>query len=188
VLVRRSGYKSGMVGPPPRTEPDPFEQDASGSAAPAPAAVELSLVLPRDAASIPVVRHLCEHALVELGCREDCAGDVGLAVTEACANVVTHAGPGESYSVQVSVDAERCELRVLDAGGAFVEAEVDASVKERALDPMSESGRGLAIIKAVTDDLSLESRPGSGTLVRMVKQVEFDEDRPARRLVVPETG
>ena len=145
--------------------------------------IDLSLVLPQDAVSIPVVRHLCEHALTELGCIPDCADAVGLAVTEACANVVQHAGPKDSYTVEVSITAARCEMRVIDTGGTFVAAAAAESVRDRARDPMSESGRGLDIIRAMTDRLWLESTPEVGTLVHMVKDLEFDPDAPARRLL-----
>ena len=146
--------------------------------------VSLALLLPRDAVSIPIVRHLCEHALSELGCVPECAEDVGLAVTEACANVIKHAGPGESYTVDVAIQSEFCEMRVIDSAGLFIEADAAASTRARAADEMSESGRGLAIIAALTDHLSFEARPENGTLVRMVKQLEFDEESPARQLMV----
>jgi serine/threonine-protein kinase RsbW len=149
--------------------------------------VNLALLLPRDATSIPLVRHLCEHALRELGCVASSADDVGLALTEACANVVRHAGPDESYTVEVRVADRTCEMKILDTGGLYVEADADESIRERARDAMSESGRGLAIIRALTDHFSFESRPETGTLLRMVKGLDFDEHSPARRLLIRTT-
>ena len=145
--------------------------------------VSLAVVLPRDTMSIPVVRHLCQHALRELGSDGACAEDIGLAVTEACANVVQHAGPGEAYRVEVDIADSACELRVLDQGGRFVAEAAEASVEDRARDPMSETGRGLAIIRALMDDLSFESQPARGTVVRMVKLLEFEPDAPAHTLL-----
>jgi serine/threonine-protein kinase RsbW len=146
-------------------------------------AISLALELPQDAVSIPVVRHICEHALLELGCVSDCSDAVALAVTEACANVVQHAGPSEAYRIEVTITAEVCEMRVIDSSGTFVAAVADESIRHRAVDPMSESGRGLDIIRAMTDDLWLESTPEVGTLVHMVKVLAFDEEAPARRLL-----
>lgn len=151
----------------------------------APPQVSLRLLLPRDAASIPIVRHLSEHALRELGCRPDCASDVGLAITEACANVIQHAANGEVYAVNVCIEADACEISIIESGaGSFDEDRAAASVAARAQDALSESGRGIAIINAVMDDLSFEVRPKSGTLLRMVKNLEFDPDSPARRLLL----
>ena len=152
---------------------------------PVPPHVSLRLLLPRDAASIPVVRHLSEYALRELGCEAESVHDVGLAITEACANVIEHAGSGEAYAVQVSIQARVCEISVIDAGPTtFDEAGAAASVRERSRDQMSESGRGIAIINAVMDDLSFDVRPESGTLLRMVKNLDFEEGSAARRLML----
>lgn len=146
--------------------------------------VSLRLLLPRDAASIPIVRHLSEHALRELGCQPGCVADVGLAITEACANVIQHAANGEVYAVNVCIGAEACEISIVESGaGSFDEGGAAASVAARAQDALSESGRGIAIINAVMDDLSFEVRPESGTLLRMVKKLEFDPDAPARQLL-----
>jgi len=151
----------------------------------APPHVSLRLLLPRDAASIPVVRHLSEHALRELGCEDTCWQDVGLAITEACSNVVQHAEAGEAYAVQVSIESDVCEIRVIETGGSTFDRDgAAASVEARSLDAMSESGRGLAIITALMDDLSFEIQPETGTLVRMVKRLEFSEESAARKLML----
>ncbi|GAC1596209.1 MAG: hypothetical protein NVS3B21_19880 [Acidimicrobiales bacterium] len=132
-----------------------------------------------------MVRHLCEYALRELGADQECTGDVGLAITEACANVVQHAGAGESYAVQVSIEAEVCEMRVIDAGlTALDRAGAAESTRARSQDAMSESGRGIAIIEALMDDLSFEMQPETGTLVRMIKRLDFDESSPARKMLL----
>lgn len=161
------------------------EPPGDGIDEPVPPHVSLRLLLPRDAASIPVVRHLSDYALRELGCLEDSCFDVGLAITEACANVIQHAQSGEAYAVQVSIEAQVCEISVIDAGPTtFDTAGVEASVRERSQDEMSESGRGIAIINAVMDGLTFDVRPESGTLLRMVKKLEFEQDSAARRLML----
>ena len=146
--------------------------------------VVLSVALPQDAASIPLVRHVCQQALVDLGCMRGCIDAVALAVTEACANVVQHAGMHDSYTVTVSISSTVCEMRVIDSAGTFVAAEADASIRARRENVMSESGRGLEIIRAMTDHLWLESTPEVGTLVHMIKHLEFEQHAAARRLVV----
>ena len=167
---------------PPARLANPPLPDIDPAAAPH---VSLRLLLPRDMSSIPVVRHLCEYALRELGAAEESTADVGLAITEACANVVQHAGAGESYAVQVSIEADVCEMRVIDAGPTSIDREGAAeSTRGRNQDAMSESGRGIAIIEALMDDLSFEMQPETGTLVRMVKRLDFDESSPARRMLL----
>ena len=66
--------------------------------------VEITMVLylPRDSASVPVSRRVLDGCLQTLGVTPDTRADIALALSEACANVIQHAGPGEEYGVQVS--------------------------------------------------------------------------------------
>jgi len=52
------------------------------------------LFMPRDAASVPVSRQVLDSCLETLGVTSDTRTDIALALGEACANVVQHAGPG----------------------------------------------------------------------------------------------
>lgn len=82
--------------------------------------VNLTLCLPTDELSVPVVRHICSYALTEVGVREQCLSDISLALTEACTNVLDHVQEGgEAYEVIISIDDKRCAIRVKDAGKGF---------------------------------------------------------------------
>src|SRR5260370_2921108 len=59
--------------------------------------VKLSLVFPREALSVPVMRHMLGDALRGLGADDDGLAELLLAVTEACTNVVRHGGAGGRY-------------------------------------------------------------------------------------------
>jgi len=48
----------------------------------------------------------------------DTRADIALALSEACANVVQHAGPGEEYLVRVSTRDGQCAIEVVNAGSA----------------------------------------------------------------------
>jgi serine/threonine-protein kinase RsbW len=47
---------------------------------------------------------------------------------------------------------------------------------------LAESGRGLDIMRACVDDVSLRTRPGRGTVVTMRKQIAWATDAPLTRL------
>ena len=47
---------------------------------------------------------------------------------------------------------------------------------------LPESGRGLAVMRACVDNVTLDSRPGRGTVVTMRKRISWPEDAPLRRL------
>src|SRR5215470_3683709 len=159
--------------------------------------IRFCLVLPGEALSIPVTRRVLGDTLSRLGLDEDCVADLLLAVTEACTNVLRHAGPGQEYEVVARVDRNRCVLQVLDSGSGFRPARLRAVLaaplrrppvpvpllrvlrdRRNDVDDIAESGRGIAIMRACVDDVSLRSQPGKGTVVRLDKRIEWRRDAP----------
>lgn len=138
-----------------------------------------SFCLPREEASVPIVRHLARAVLTELGVNRDCVDDLELALTEACTNVLKHAARlEEDYEVVISIDGERALFQVCDTGGGF-------DTKTVSPDPVaveSERGRGIHLMRAVVDQLGFESAPDKGTVVRFKKDLEFVDDSVVRRL------
>ncbi|MFC4912382.1 ATP-binding protein [Actinomadura gamaensis] len=151
--------------------------------------MKFSLALPREALSIPVVRRVVGDALRGLGVSEDCVADILLATSEACTNVVQHARNSADYEVVGHVDDGVCLLRIMDWGHGPRQMPdspgdplpVDAS---GAIDPgaLRESGRGLRIMRALVDDLSIESAPDRGTVVQMHKRLTWRDEALIRRL------
>ena len=184
--------------------------------------VEFCLVFPRESLSVPVMRRVLGDTLSRLGIDESCVDDLLLAVTEACTNVLRHAGPGRRYELVAHVGSKRCVLEVLDSGRGFDPAKVGRGrrrsgirrsvrpmgmlrgnrtapahaapsspttlrnritrsrqlARERAIADLPESGRGLAIMRACVDDVTMRSRPGQGTVVSLHKRIEWRTDAP----------
>ncbi|HET6963786.1 MAG TPA: ATP-binding protein [Acidimicrobiales bacterium] len=142
--------------------------------------VTLSLQLPRDRLSVPITRHLIRAAMDEVGVVSDDADAVDLAVTEACANVIDHSGPGDAYDVAVSISPSACHIRVVDVGRGFDHEALHFS-------PMAahdaEHGRGVALMHALVDQVRFESEPERGTVVHLVKRLTFEETAAAHRLM-----
>jgi serine/threonine-protein kinase RsbW len=110
--------------------------------------ISFSVRLPRDARSLPLMRGLLRQALEHLDVATHTIEEVVLALTEACANVVQHAGQHEEYQVDVAITDDTCHLSVLDEGQGFD--------FENAVPPEGsplEGGRGLVLMKALVDDL-----------------------------------
>lgn len=102
---------------------------------------------------------------------ETLLADLKLAVTEACGNAVRHATPVEGGVVRVrfQVEADLIEIEVQDEGTDGIRAGNGADPPDGAL---VESGMGLAIIRAIVDELEIDGPvDGSGTVVRMRKQL-----------------
>ena len=47
---------------------------------------------------------------------------------------------------------------------------------------LPESGRGMAVMRACMDDVTLDSEPGRGTVVTLRKRVRWSDDAPLRQL------
>jgi serine/threonine-protein kinase RsbW len=143
--------------------------------------VSLAICLPTDELSVPVIRHLVRYALDEVGVLAAISSDIEVALTEACANVLDHSGPGDAYDVSVAIGPDSCELRVVDVGHGFDHASVQNKPGTQDLD--AERGRGLDLMHALVDHIELVSAPEEGTLVHLVKKLAFDDSAPARRLL-----
>jgi serine/threonine-protein kinase RsbW len=156
--------------------------------------IKMVLFLPRDSLSVPVSRQVLDSCLETLGVTPDTRADIALALSEACANVICHAGPGEEYEVQVSAKDRRCAIEVVNAGsrdggsgldgGTAAVRDYDGlgSAEEQpdgfalADDPVAaigEHGRGLKIIDAVADNLQLTGNQRHGTTVHFEKTLEW---------------
>jgi serine/threonine-protein kinase RsbW len=81
--------------------------------------VKLCLVFPREALSVPVMRHMLGDALRGLGADDDGLAELLLAVTEACTNVVRHGGPGRKYEVVASFGRRGCRIEVQNTWQGF---------------------------------------------------------------------
>ena len=108
---------------------------------------------------------------------EDTRTDIALALGEACANVVQHAGSGVDYEVLATARDGKCVIEVVNSGDRG-EAAVPAGA---ALGPPSaepvpvtaEHGRGLKIIDAVVDSLELTGDGRDGTTVHFEKNLSW---------------
>ena len=139
--------------------------------------IKLVLSLPREAVSVPVSRQVLDGCLETLGVTPDTRADIALALSEACANVVQHAGPGEEYEVQVRARDRRCVIEVVNAGTGTQDGEAapDGGIADSVQDvpALAEHGRGLRIIDAVVDNLQLTSTERRGTTVHFEKELEW---------------
>ena len=102
---------------------------------------------------------------------EEALADLRLAVTEAAANACRHAyedGQGDVTIKLTLSDDDQLEVVVEDDGPGF-ESE---SVAEWRAEELGEDGMGLAIIRAIADDVEIGPRAsGSGTRLRFTRSL-----------------
>ena len=185
--------------------------------------VKLCLVFPREALSVPVMRHMLGDALRGLGAEDDGLAELLLAVTEACTNVVRHGGPGRRYEVVASLGRRGCRIEVqntwpgfaggripglrrrpwpgvapaprprrrgvrpatlgrslLGAGRTGPGAPVRAgeAATEDDIAALPESGRGIDIMRACVDNVSMTSGPEHRTVVSLQKRLAWRPGAP----------
>ena len=137
--------------------------------------ISLTLALPRDRLSVPVVRRILSDALTTLGLDAGTVGDLELALTEACTNVLDHAGGEEEYEVTACVDKERCVIEIIDRGVGY---DGDAPAAHM----MAEDGRGVEIMRTLMDRLEFRASEVNGTVVHLEKVLKWDEGAVLSRL------
>ena len=154
--------------------------------------VKFGLMFRCETLSVPVMRRVLGDTLRGLGVDEESVYDLLLAATEACTNVLQHSGREvRGYAVVTSLGAVGCQVEVADEGiGAVLhEPVLDEPVltepvrrePETPIAQLPESGRGLAVMRACVDNVTLDSSPGRGTVVTLRKHIRWSQDAPLRR-------
>ena len=149
--------------------------------------VKFCLMFRCETLSVPVMRRVLGDTLRGLGVDEESVYDLLLAATEACTNVLQHSGREvRGYAVVTSLGAVGCQVEVADEGvGAVLHEarprELSAPAgPETPVAQLPESGRGLAVMRACVDNVTLDSSPGRGTVVTLRKHIRWSQDAPLR--------
>ncbi|HLX46853.1 MAG TPA: ATP-binding protein [Streptosporangiaceae bacterium] len=136
------------------------------------------------------MRRVLGGTLLGFGADEQCVADILLAATEACTNVLKHGERCTEYEVSAKVRDDAFLLEIANGthellgqrpwngnghaagnGIPFAAAPIPADTTEPA--QLRESGRGLTIMRACVDDLTLSGTADRGTVVSMRKQITW---------------
>jgi serine/threonine-protein kinase RsbW len=150
--------------------------------------VKFCLMFRCETLSVPVMRRVLGDTLRGLGVDEESVYDLLLAATEACTNVLQHSGREvRGYAVVTSLGAVGCQVVVADEGIGAVLHEPARREPPAPAGPQTpiaqlpESGRGLAVMRACVDNVTLDSSPGRGTVVTLRKHIRWSQDAPLRQ-------
>jgi serine/threonine-protein kinase RsbW len=136
----------------------------------------MELNVTSDPATLAQVRLACERFCVAAGLSEAVAGEVGLVVNEAMANVMRHAYAGATDR-PIRVTAERVDgavqLTLRDWGSGVNPASAPAKPR----DPLRPGGLGMVCIRSLMDQVTYEPQ-ADGMLLRMTKKIDARPGRP----------
>ena len=141
--------------------------------------IQVVMTLPREARSVPVVRRTVATALASAGVTRECVGEVEVAISEACTNVFQHAGEA-SYEVVINIGDEQVTMDVLDSGAGFGSLEAEPEPLE---DLDAEGGRGIALMRALSDRAVFDTVTGRGGSVHLMKHLRWTDGGVGWRLV-----
>jgi serine/threonine-protein kinase RsbW len=99
---------------------------------------------------------------------DETLSDLKLALTEACTNSVRHAyreGRGGTVEIVYQLEPDRLVVEVTDDGAGFEPAEIEGGGNG----DLNEGGLGIAIIRAVADEVEIGERESGGSRLRFVK-------------------
>ena len=116
--------------------------------------LELAVSLPHERRSVPIARHVVRAAMANLGVTPTCVHDIEVALSEACTNVLEHAGAPDEYEVRLQVDDDRCVLRVVDVG---------------------ERPDRLVLMRALVDRVGFAPLEERGTVVSLEKRLDYTD-------------
>jgi anti-sigma regulatory factor (Ser/Thr protein kinase) len=113
----------------------------------------------REPAAVPAARAFVDHTVRSAGVPRDIGERLVQAVAEACNNSILHAS-GDTFTVTVDVTGGACTLTVSDVGRGF-----DPPKHARMPAPQAIGHRGLALMEALVDRVSVSSTPAGTTVV-----------------------
>lgn len=140
----------------------------------------LRLNITSDPANLADVRKAVESLCVQGGFEESAAGEVGLCVNEAMANITRHAyGGAKDRPIEVRADCSDNKVRITlrDWGNGVDPTTLPPAKHMR--DPLLPGGLGLVCMREMLDEMSFQPQP-DGMLLEMVRNKNKDAQGSSR--------
>lgn len=126
------------------------------------------LVLPNDQSRIREVRSFVAEFLADLRAPVDAASDVVLAASEAASNAMKYGHRTDTHGelrVQCVLAGVDVIVTIADEGPGFERALQEMGEGEGVPDPLAVGGRGMFLMKELSDDLHIDSSHQGSTVV-----------------------
>ena len=131
----------------------------------------VELIVPNERKYLHVVRLAVSGVASREGFSIEEIEDIKLAVGEACTNAMEHAyeagAPNATIRIRCRVEPGEFIVEVIDEGCGF---DPDDVIIDPSAPPPSERGLGLFLVASSVDRLDIDTAPGAGTKVTLVKK------------------
>lgn len=129
----------------------------------------LKMEVPANPEYVGIIRLTVSGIANKIGFNIDDIEDIKVAVSEACTNAIKHS-LDDKFNIEFTTLENGISINIQDKGKGY---DTDA-IGEPDLQNPRESGLGLFIIKALMDELEINSEENKGTNIKMIKYLGDD--------------
>lgn len=124
--------------------------------------------------NLTTVREFVSSAVEEVNIPKDIAGDIVLAVDEACTNIIKHAYkfiPDGDITIKLKYSEKKITVEITDQGSPFSPDTVPTPDLKKYFEEKRVGGLGMYLMKSLMDDVHYKSVPGKYNQVLLTKKL-----------------
>ncbi|MDO5377581.1 MAG: anti-sigma F factor [Clostridia bacterium] len=135
---------------------------------------QMELIFPSLAENEAFARMVISAFLVGVNPTLSVVSEIRTAVSEAVTNAVVHAYAGTTGRIilRARLTEEHVEIEIEDFGRGIENVEQAMQPFFTTQPDQERTGMGFALMQSFMDEVSVESSPGNGTAVKMIKRLE----------------
>ena len=124
--------------------------------------------------NLTTVREFVSSTVEEVNIPQDIAGDIVLAVDEACTNIIKHAYkflPDGDITIKLKYSEKKITVEITDHGAPFSADNVPTPDLKKYFEEKRVGGLGMYLMKSLMDDVHYKSVPGKYNQVLLTKKL-----------------
>lgn len=122
--------------------------------------------------NLEIVRDFVHKLAIKAGFEEEVAGQIELAVDEACTNVIRHAynnNRRRKIDIRVLLDSDKIQIRISDTGKGFEPEALPKPDLKAYVQSSKRGGLGIHLMRSLMDDVEFRFNPTKKNTVTLTK-------------------